>query len=166
LKTVRRANPDAYIIYKPHPDVIAKARALGKGEQQAAQFCDLLLENVNIASVMAAVDEVHVLTSLAGFEALLRGKTVHCYGMPFYAGWGLTTDHCYTARRTRTLTLSQLVAATLLLYPLYISRSSGYYCSAAQTLAQLCQWRGQGLSVQQRLGVLLRRVINSIVGAK
>lgn len=166
LKTVRQANPDAFIIYKPHPDVIAKARAQGKGEQQAAQFCDLLLENVNIACVMAAVDEVHVLTSLAGFEALLRGKTVHCYGLPFYAGWGLTTDHCYTARRTRTLTLTQLVAATLLLYPLYISRSSGYYCSAGQTLAQLCQWREQGISLRQRLGVQLRKVINSIVGAK
>ena len=166
LQQVRAANPDAFIIYKPHPDVLAGARAQGENEQHAAKFCDLLLENVSIASVIAWADEVHVLTSLAGFEALLRGKTVHCYGMPFYAGWGLTVDHSSNQRRQRQLSLSQLVAASLLLYPLYLSRVSGYYCSAEQTLTQLCQWRSEGITLKQRLGSLARRVINRILGAK
>jgi capsular polysaccharide export protein len=38
------------------------------------------------SSSLSAVDEVHTLTSLAGFQALLRGKPVTCYGQPFYAG--------------------------------------------------------------------------------
>ena len=40
--------------------------------------------------LLGIVDEVHTLTSLTGFEALLRGIEVHAYGGPFYAGWGLT----------------------------------------------------------------------------
>lgn len=166
LQEVRALNPDAYLIYKPHPDVVAGARASGAGEQDAIKFCDSVLKDVNITSVISNVDEVHVLTSLSGFEALLRGKTVHCYGLPFYAGWGLTTDHCKTERRQRKLLLPQLVAATLMLYPLYICRYSGYYCSAAQTLTQLMEWRKQGTSWQQKTGVLLRSMINRIIGAK
>ncbi|MDR7119292.1 hypothetical protein [Rheinheimera soli] len=166
LQAVRETNPDAYLIYKPHPDVVAGARASGANEQLSVRYCDLVLTDVNITSVIANVDEVHVLTSLSGFEALMRGKTVHCYGLPFYAGWGLTTDHCVCIRRTRKLLLSQLVAATLLLYPLYISRYSGYYCTAEQTLAQLAEWRAEGVSWRQKTGVLLRAMINRIVGAK
>ena len=63
------------------------------------------------------------MTSLTGFDALLRGKKVVTYGLPFYAGWGLTQDMVQGAaaleRRTRRLTLDELVAAVLLLYPLY-----------------------------------------------
>jgi capsular polysaccharide export protein len=166
LQAVRAFNPDAYLIYKPHPDVVAGGRACGVGEQEAIKFCDLVLKDVNITSVISNVDEVHVLTSLSGFEALLRGKTVHCYGLPFYAGWGLTTDHCKSERRQRKLVLPQLVAATLMLYPLYICRYSGYYCTAEQTLTQLMEWRKQGTNWQQKTGVLLRAMINRIIGAK
>lgn len=67
------------------------------------------------------------MTSLAGFEALLRGKPVTTYGMPFYAGWGLTTDHCHCPRRTRRLTLAQLVAGTLILYPRYVNPLTGLF---------------------------------------
>jgi capsular polysaccharide export protein len=42
--------------------------------------------------LIAMADELHVNSSLAGFEALLRGKPVTVHGVPFYAGWGLTTD--------------------------------------------------------------------------
>jgi capsular polysaccharide export protein len=43
------------------------------------------------------------------------------HGQPFYAGWGLTRDLAAPiARRNRLLTLEQLVAATLILYPRYV----------------------------------------------
>ena len=48
--------------------------------------------------------------SVAGFEAPLFGLPVTCYGLPFYAGWGLTQDQINQPRRTRCLTLDQLVA--------------------------------------------------------
>ena len=59
------------------------------------------------------------MTSLSGFDALLRGKRVVVYGRPFYAGWGLTDDHLPIPRRQRQLSLDELVAGALLRYPLY-----------------------------------------------
>jgi len=59
-------------------------------------------------------------TSLLGFEALLRGKSVTCLGVPFYAGWGLTRDLGQIPdRRFARPTLAQLTHATLIGYPRY-----------------------------------------------
>jgi capsular polysaccharide export protein len=64
------------------------------------------------------------MSSLAGFEALLRGVSVYCEGLPFYAGYGLTHDRHKMDRRTRTLTMLELVAVTLILYPRYADPAS------------------------------------------
>jgi capsular polysaccharide export protein len=45
------------------------------------------------------VNEVWTMTSLLGFEALIRGKSVTCLGLPFYCGWGLTRDRQEVPRR-------------------------------------------------------------------
>lgn len=116
LRSVRAANPEAYLIYKPHPDVVAGLRRKGKREEDAARWCDEVVTDISMGELLPQVDEVHTLTSLTGFEALLRGKRVVCYGQPFYAGWGLTEDVLPVARRTRRLLLDELVAGTLILY--------------------------------------------------
>ncbi|OFC28265.1 beta-3-deoxy-D-manno-oct-2-ulosonic acid transferase [Acidithiobacillus caldus] len=139
LRRVRAANPDAYIVYKPHPDVEAGLRAAGKREDEADGFCDEVLRGVPMEAVLAVVDEVHTLTSLAGFEGLLRGRKVHCYGQPFYAGWGLTTDHCPIPRRQRRLSLDALVAGTLIRYPTYIGRRGPI--NVEDALAELIRWK-------------------------
>lgn len=127
LQAVRHAHPDAFIVYKPHPDVATGNRAGRLNMQQALQWADHVEAHASVVSCILACDELHTLTSLSGFEALLRGKPVTSYGLPFYAGWGLTTDatgqgdeasSCF-ARRTRRLSLDELVAGTLLCYPLY-----------------------------------------------
>jgi capsular polysaccharide export protein len=141
LQTVRAANSDAYLIYKPHPDIVAGLRAKGEGENQARQWCDALITDHAIGELLSQVDEVHLLTSLTGFEALLRGKQVTCYGQPFYAGWGLTTDKEPISRRTRRLSLDELVAAALILYPTYVSPSTQHYLTAEQALDELLAWR-------------------------
>ncbi|MDD5273289.1 MAG: hypothetical protein PHU14_11270 [Methylovulum sp.] len=143
LKAVRLANPAAYILYKPHPDVVAGLRKRGQGEDEARQWCDEIVVDVAMGALLEQVDAVHTLTSLSGFEALLRGKQVVCYGLPFYAGWGLTEDVLAVDRRTRTLQLDELVAATLILYPTYVSRSSGQFTTPEQALDELLRWRGQ-----------------------
>ena len=143
LKAVRAAEPDAYVIYKPHPDVVAGARATGEHEDDASHYCDAIVLDASMATMLPQIDEVHTITSLTGFEALLRQKKVVCYGQPFYAGWGLTTDHYPPERRQRPLQLAELVAATLILYPVYISRETGYYTSPEQTLNELNRWRQQ-----------------------
>ena len=133
LQAVRLAHPEAFIVYKPHPDVATGNRAGRLNMQQALQWADHVEAHASVVSCIQACDELHTMTSLSGFDALLRGKPVTTYGLPFYAGWGLTTDvagqgdrevqgavavNCL-ARRTRRLRLDELVAGTLLRYPLY-----------------------------------------------
>lgn len=146
LRAVREANPEAYLIYKPHPDVLAGLRDQGANEEQAERWCDQIVTDRAMAELLTEVDEVHVLTSLAGFEAVLRNKAVTCYGQPFYAGWSLTTDIVPIVRRTRRLSLDELVAATLILYPTYLSRVSRHYISAEQALDELLAWRASSAS--------------------
>jgi capsular polysaccharide export protein len=141
LRQVRAQNPQAFVIYKPHPDVVAGARAEGSNEHSASEYCDAIVTHANIIDVLNAVDEVHTLTSLTGFEALIRGKTVHCYGQPFYSGWGLTQDHSLNTRRTSQRTLNELVAATLIEYPLYVIPSSQQ--DALTTPENVLEWLQQ-----------------------
>jgi capsular polysaccharide export protein len=116
-----------------------------------------------MGELLPQVDELHLLTSLAGFEALLRGKPVTCYGQPFYAGWGLTTDLQQIERRSRTLQLDELVAAALILYPRYVGRSSGKLTTPEQALDELLAWRqqsGRHVTLWRRLKrVFLRRIV-------
>lgn len=51
--------------------------------------------------LFANTEAVYTVSSKLGFEALLSGKSVTCYGQPFYSGWGLTADKQPMARRTR-----------------------------------------------------------------
>ena len=145
LKQVRRKNPGAYIVYKPHPDVVAGLRASGSGESNARECCDEVVGDVAMGPLLAQVDEVHTLTSLTGFEALMRGKPVVAYGMPFYAGWGLTQDPglsaAVAARRGRLLTLDELVAGALILYPTYVSLETGRFTTPEGALRELLDWR-------------------------
>jgi capsular polysaccharide export protein len=109
------------------------------------------------------VDEVHVNTSLAGFEALLREKSVTTYGVPFFAGWGLTTDvGPVPQRRTAKRTVDELVAAALLLYPRYLDPETGLPCPAEIVVTRLSvnEERDLGLVVGMRRlqGKLMRRL--------
>ncbi len=137
LRSVRQAAPDAYIVYKPHPDVEAGHRAGAVPDSEALGFCDQVVRGVSMAALLDQVDAVHTLTSLTGFEALLRGKPVTTYGQPFYAGWGLTTDRNPPARRSRRLTIDALVAGTLILYPGYIDPVSLLPCGPEVVLDRL-----------------------------
>ena len=121
LASVRKANPDAFIIYKPHPDVMAGLRKGGNPIDQMNKDCDAIVEDVDVPGLLRLIDEVHTMTSLMGFEALLFGKKVVCYGTPFYAGWGLTQDMEPCLRRTRQLRLNQLIAGALIHYPSYFA---------------------------------------------
>lgn len=137
LSQARESCKDAYIIYKPHPDVLSGNRKGLKDSSVALKYCDLVIENYSIDSCIDACDEVHTLTSLSGFDALLRGKKVFVYGMPFYAGWGLTKDKLHNERRNRGLTLEELVAATLILYPRYIHPKTLQPCQAEDMLGEM-----------------------------
>ena len=166
-EAVRAEAPDDFLLYKPHPDVVSRLRASGVAEDRVSTVVDATVLDADLHALLAAVDEVHVMTSLAGFEALLRGVPVVCHGLPFYAGWGLTTDRCATARRSRRLTLDELVAGALLRYPCYFSRDNQRLIAPEQALEALVAWRAE----QARRGPawwrpLWRAVLRRVVGVR
>lgn len=166
LQAVRAAHPAAYIVYKPHPDVIAGLRAAGQGEGDAARWCDAIVTEVSMGTLLPMVDAVHVLTSLAGFEALLRGRAVTCHGLPFYAGWGLTTDMLPAPRRQRQLSLDALVAAALICYPAYVSRMTGLRTAPETVLDELIDLRGRSSSRLPLWRKMLRHVLRLVDGVR
>ena len=113
------------------------------------------------------VDEIHVNTSLAGFEALMREKPVTTYGVPFYAGWGLTRDlGPVPARRSSRRTLDELVAATLLLYPRYLDPETGLPCPPEVVVARLSDGQVPNTNMvvtMRRLQGKLMRSVRSLV---
>ncbi|MGE4430274.1 MAG: capsular polysaccharide biosynthesis protein [Sphingobium sp.] len=123
LAAVRTGNPDAFIVYKPHPDVLSGNRRGALALKEARRWADHIETDLSVISCIEACDEVHTMTSLTGFDALLRDKKVVTYGQPFYAGWGLTEDlgisETVHRRRTARLIVEELVAGTLLRYPFY-----------------------------------------------
>lgn len=160
LAGVRDANPDAFILYKPHPDVAAGHRKGAVPEALARCFANDIVQEVSTAALLAGIDEVHTMTSLAGFEALLRGRQVTVYGRPFYAGWGLTADRI-AMDRGRRLTLEELVAGALVLYPRYLDPVTRLPCGPEIIIERLDQpdaWRAGPLVMARRLqGRLARR---------
>lgn len=167
LRKVREQAPDAYIIYKPHPDVVAGHRRGAISDESCLQYADQVLEDASIGSLIAMVDEVHVNTSLAGFEALMHGKAVSTYGVPFYAGWGLTKDvGSIPARRTARRSLDELSAATLLMYPRYLDPVSRLPCPAEVVVARLVEGEERDPSLlvgMRRLQGKLMRRLRSLV---
>jgi capsular polysaccharide export protein len=145
LEAVRNANPDAFIIYKAHPDVVSMNRKGRLATSIARRFVDHVETRVSVVSCIEACDEVHTMTSLSGFDALLRGKRVVTYGQPFYAGWGLTADLAENpvafARRTRELSLDELVAGALLRYPIYWDWDLRGYTTCEAVLHRIVEQR-------------------------
>ncbi len=122
LKMVQIDNPDAYVIYKPHPDVVSGNRPPEENFELLPNYYDLKLTDVSMSVAIELAHEVHVISSQSGFEALLYGKEVHCYGMPFYAGWGLTIDHAQPIewrRGSGHVSVESLFLCSFVIYPTY-----------------------------------------------
>jgi len=145
LAAARTARPDAFVVYKPHPDVMSGNRRGRLAAHAAMQVADHVETRASIIACLAQADEVHTMTSLCGFDALLRGIAVVTYGAPFYAGWGLTddraTNHPAWARRGRRLTLDQLTAATLLVYPRYWDPDARAFVTAEDAIEAIASER-------------------------
>lgn len=147
LWAVRAARPDAHILFKPHPDVVAGNRAGAISAECLARCVDSQVLDLGLTSLYPHVDELHTMTSLSGFEALVQGVKVTTWGQPFYSGWGLTEDIHPAERRQRTLPLAALVYLTLVAYPRYIDWQSGLWMSPEQLIRQLAV---QGNSSSQK----------------
>jgi hypothetical protein len=156
LGMVRRENPDAFIVFRPHPDVlVGNRRGIGANSVDVTDLYDVSDSTTPVAALLQNVDEVHTLTSLVGFEGLLRGKQVFTYGVPFYAGWGLTIDRAgengdpgqvWLARRRlrrERLTLEELAAGVFLRYSKYFNWSENAVSSAEDVVGVLVRERAR-----------------------
>lgn len=166
LKAVRAENPEAYIIYKPHPDVQALNRKGRLAEKLALQYANLIEHKRSVIDCIDVADEIHTMTSLVGFDALLRDKKVVTYGEPFYAGWGLTQDRYLDGdalkRRTRQLTTGQLVAGALIHYAIYWDWRLKKFISCEAALCRLAADRdalvASGQLEKLRVGFIRRQL--------
>jgi len=178
LKLLQRARenaPEAYMIFKPHPDVLVGNRVGNVLEADALKYCDRVVTEVSLDSVLSQCDEVHTMTSLVGFEALTRGLKVYTYGLPFYAGWGLSIDRETCLRRKRHLNIDELVAATLILYPRYIDPKTHTLCEVEVTIQGLQEektrldaslyyrWSKKVRNLASRKSQLVFRIIKSVL---
>jgi capsular polysaccharide export protein len=118
-------NPEATIYLKTHPEVNSGSK---KGYLTHIQDSDrivMIREDVNPIDLIQKMDKVYVVTSQMGFEALMCGKPVVCFGVPWYAGWGVTDDRVKDspawARRTKKRTVDELFAAAYLHYTRYLN---------------------------------------------
>ena len=141
VRRVRELEPDAYIIYKPHPDVEAGNRLGAVPDADILRYANHIERKAAMSALLEGVDALHVLTSLAGFEALLRGREVVVHGQPFYCGWGLTRDLAPPLRRARQLSLTELAAGTLILYPRYLDPVTGVLCPPEVLMDRLAAQR-------------------------
>lgn len=161
LQAARAQFPDAFIVYKPHPDVASGNRKGRLALQQAMHYADAVETQASVVSCVEACDVVVTMTSLTGFDALLRGKRVVVHGRPFYAGWGLTEDVLPVPRRLRTRSLDELVYCALIAYPLYWDPVLKGYTSCEAVLEQLRQQRdalaSSGKLQQLRVGYVARQ---------
>ncbi len=172
VAAARRDEPDAQLIVKRHP-AVAAGRKQGCIPAGSLSGVTLIDTDVRPADLLAAVDAVYVVTSALGFEALLRGLPVRCFGAPFYAGWGLTTDQVSVERRGTPRSLDQVVAAAFIGYTRYVDPVTGRACTAEQALERLValrdradrlagSWSAVGFAPAKRPPV--RRLLNSPKG--
>lgn len=154
LRAVRKAEPEAFILYKPHPDLEAGFRRGRLRAADLAGLADAVAGGLPLPALLPHVHALHTLTSLSGFEALLRGIPVTCWGQPFYAGWGLTDDRAPLppGRRGIARTLDELVAAALILYPRYLDPVTLLPCSPEVMMERLedpTAWRISPLTIHR-----------------
>lgn len=137
LEAVRAAEPNAFIVYKPHPDVVSGNREGAVPGEVLSRCADETVIDADIIDCLEAADGVHTMTSLTGFEALMRGVPVTTYGQPFYASWGLTNDKLPVDRRTAKLSVDALVYGVLCVYARYVAWPSGNSCGPEELVAQI-----------------------------
>jgi len=121
--------PDHDILIKRHPDAIVGGKSSYYSNERVGFTKDvsnvyLIDYDVNPYSLFDIVQKVFCVTSGMGFEALIAGKEVHTFGMPFYAGWGLTIDSLRLQRRSKVRSLEEIFFFSYIKFSLYLDHQN------------------------------------------
>lgn len=137
VRLARSENPQAEVLYRPHPEVYKGYQKTKFKNNNIKNFAKIISPDEHIIDLLDRVDHVYTLSSLTGLEALLRNKTVTVLGTPFYAGWGLTDDRCSISRRNKKLSLIELFIGTYLIYPKYLANNQNSYIGAMSSILKI-----------------------------
>lgn len=117
-------NPGCDILVKTHPDTMT-GNAGGYYQKTNDSRIIKVTFPINPYSLLEIVDKVYVCCTQFGLEALLAGKEVHTFGMPIYAGWGLTIDDLKLPRRINKRTLEELFYIFYCMYTYWVNPVTG-----------------------------------------
>lgn len=137
-------NPNADILVKTHPDSLVKGGRIGNlANIPDSDRIHKITFPVNPYTILDQVSKVYVCTSTFGFEALLCGKPVSVFGMPWYAGWGVTEDRQSNPRRGLKKTVRELFYDFYVRYSRYANPHTNEPCSIDEAINQLLHFRGK-----------------------
>ncbi len=118
LKLAKQEHPEDIILYKSF-DAQVVSFSNDTKKYLIDNKIEVLSDELSPLALFKQIKKVYVVKSLVGLDALVRGIPVTVTGCPFYAGWGLTDDRREIPRRSRKLTLDELIAGTYILYLKY-----------------------------------------------
>ncbi len=131
-------NPNSNILLKIHPDVLSGKKKSDINISNLDSKIKIIAEDINPISLLKHINKVYTKTSGMGFEALMCGCECVCFGMPFYAGWGLSDDRVQAPlRRNRALSIEELFAGAYILYAKYIDAYTGQNTTLKRVLPQI-----------------------------
>jgi capsular polysaccharide export protein len=141
LASALAEHPQSRVVVKVHPATVAGKKRGYLGGRSFGERVTVVGGDLNPQALLSRTRHLYVVSSQLGFEGLLAGVKVTCFGQAFYAGWGLTDDRQSVPRRSRRLSIEQLVAGALLLYPRYRHPLEKERCEAEQVLEHLALQR-------------------------
>ena len=146
LEKAIKENPDADIIVKTHPDTMSGTRGGYYTSLKSHDNVYTMTEPINPISLVKYCDKVYVCTTQLGMEALICGKEVHTFGIPFYSGWGLTIDYQDCERRTNKRSVEELFYIAYIMYSHYVNPDKKSGCEIEEAMDYLLRLRDEYFS--------------------
>ncbi len=163
LEHALHENPNSLVFVKQHPEAVLGIR---KGHFENDLLNDprivLITDNINSLSVIKHVDKVYCGTTQMGFEALLCGKDVCCFGKPFYAGWGVTNDRADIPRRTKSRCIEEIFYAAYIYNTVYLNPITKKKCNIDQVISYFSDNKNNELFFLQQKNIYLELKIARI----
>ncbi|MGJ3242029.1 MAG: glycosyltransferase [Opitutales bacterium] len=151
LETMVRAAlerfPEARLIVRYDP-AYTPSRTFWNLLEQAGDRVEVLPESVDIGALCSRADRVFTGNGMGGFEALIRGRTVHCFAPAWYGGWGVTEDEVPQGTRLTRRDRTEIAAACLLRQTRWVDDRSGQETSPEAVCDRLVQIRS-GFAAQR-----------------
>ncbi len=141
IKKAIEENPDCKIYLKIHPDVLSGKKSSDIDVKNLDKNISIISEDLNPISLLKCFSKVYTKTSGMGFEALLVGCECVCFGMPFYASWGITDDRLSCQRRTRKLSVEEVFAGAYILYTRYVNPYSKKEIDVIETIETIAKMK-------------------------